>query len=87
MLTFIQSPDDVIAVMIEYKVTSPELMDEARQNSFNDALYKYGWHDLRAWRYTINGENKLLNHSQHLSNHHHHLHLQGYNPTIIDRNE
>lgn len=67
--------------------TSPELMDEARQNSFNDALYKYGWHDLRAWRYTINGENKLLNHSQHLSNHHHHLHLQGYNPTIIDRNE
>ena len=38
MLTFIQSPDDVIAVTIEYKVTSPELMDEARQNSFNDGF-------------------------------------------------
>ncbi|NZA27686.1 hypothetical protein H0E84_14995 [Luteimonas sp. SJ-92] len=26
--------------------TQPELMDETRQNTFNDALYKYGWHGL-----------------------------------------
>lgn len=67
--------------------TNPELLDEARQNSFNDALHKYGWRDLRAWRYTINGQSRLLNHTQHLAYHHHHLHLQGYNPTIVDRNE
>ncbi|WP_058834442.1 EF-hand domain-containing protein [Luteimonas abyssi] len=67
--------------------TNPELMDEARQNAFNNALHKYGWHDLRAWRYTINGQSRLLNHTQHLVNHQHHLHLQGYNPTITDRHE
>ena len=65
----------------------PELMDERRQNSFNDALSKYGWSDLGGWRYEINGESRLLRHTRHLVGHHHHLHLQGYNPTIVEINE
>lgn len=67
--------------------THPELMDEVRQNAFNDALHKYGWRDLKAWRYTINGQSRLLNRTGHLANHHHHLHLQGYNPAVTDRYE
>ncbi|MEN1926781.1 hypothetical protein [Luteimonas qiangzhengi] len=66
---------------------NPELMDEERQNRFNDALRKYGWSDLRAWRYVIGGESRLLRHTQHLRNHQHHLHLQGYSPTIAEINE
>lgn len=55
-------------------------MDESRQNNFNDALYKYGWKSLLSWQY--GPDNKLLNHSKHFANHHDHLHVQGYSPTL-----
>ncbi|KIQ96079.1 hypothetical protein [Lysobacter sp. A03] len=66
---------------------SPELMDEARQNSFNDSLYKYGWKDLRAWTYKIDGKSRNLNHAKHLVSHHHHLHVQGFSPDIDNADE
>ncbi|MEG1024379.1 MAG: glycoside hydrolase family 19 protein [Flavobacterium sp.] len=53
-------------------------MDEKRQNAFNDALYKYGWKSMLSWRY--NG--KMLNHSIHYIDHHHHLHVQSFNPIL-----
>lgn len=62
--------------------TQPTLLDELRQNKFNDALYKFGWKLFFSYRYTIDGEVRLLNHSQHLSNHHHHLHLHHYSPNV-----
>ena len=53
-------------------------MDEKRQNAFNDALYKYGWKSMLSWKY--NG--KMLNHSIHYIDHHHHLHVQSFKPTL-----
>ncbi|MDB9954822.1 hypothetical protein OAD49_04600 [Flavobacteriaceae bacterium] len=61
---------------------NPGLLDEPRQNSFNNALYKYGYTDLIGYKYQTNGQMKLLNHTRHLENHQHHLHLQGYNPNL-----
>ncbi|WP_269789743.1 hypothetical protein [Stenotrophomonas sp. Iso1] len=63
---------------------SPELMDEGRQNLFNDALYRFGWKSMLAWRYRRNGQMRLLNHTQHYAGHHHHLHVQGYAPNVVD---
>ncbi|WP_428231637.1 glycoside hydrolase family 19 protein [Flavobacterium sp.] len=53
-------------------------MDEKRQNTFNDALYKYGWKSMLSCKY--NG--KMLRHSKHFIDHHHHLHLQSFSPTL-----
>ncbi len=53
-------------------------MDETRQNTFNDALYKFGWKDMLSWKYN----KKLLNHSKHFKGHHHHLHVQNYKPNF-----
>lgn len=63
---------------------SPELMDEDRQNLFNDALYRFGWKSMLAWRYQRNGQMRLLNHTRHYVGHHHHLHVQGYAPNVVD---
>ncbi|SFW70352.1 LysM domain-containing protein [Sinomicrobium oceani] len=64
-----------------YIDSSAEDLDEDRQNDFNDALYKYGYTDLLSFKYNIDSEERLLNHSRHYANHHHHLHIQGFNPT------
>jgi predicted chitinase len=56
-------------------------MDEIRQNNFNDALYKFGWKSMLSWKYN---NNKLLNHTTHYDGHNDHLHVQGYNPTLIE---
>lgn len=53
-------------------------LDEVRQNKFNDALYKFGWKSMYSWRYN----NKLLNHTKHLTGHNHHLHIQEFKPTL-----
>ena len=48
-------------------------MDEARQNKFNDALFKFGWKNgFLSWEY----DDKFLNHSTQYDNHDHHLHLK-----------
>ena len=60
-------------------------MDETRQNKFNDELYGFGWKSMLSWKYGKTGSKKLLNHSSHYANHHHHLHTQGYNPNIKDK--
>ena len=53
-------------------------MDEARQNKFNDALYKYGWKSMLSWKYN----NKTLHHAKHFENHNHHLHVQSFTPNL-----
>lgn len=57
-------------------------LDEARQRAFNEALFRFGWKDLIAWEYTKNGSKHLLPRTRHLKNHHHHLHVGGYRPSI-----
>ncbi|ABQ05635.1 glycoside hydrolase family 19 protein [Flavobacterium johnsoniae] len=53
-------------------------MDEKRQNEFNDALFKYGWKNMLSWKYN----KKLLHHSIHYEDHHHHLHIQSFEPNL-----
>lgn len=53
-------------------------MDEERQNAFNDALRKYGWRSMLSWRF----DGRLLNHTAHAVNHHHHLHVQSFTPQL-----
>jgi len=53
-------------------------MDEKRQNEFNDALFKYGWKKMLSWKYN----RKLLHHSIHYEDHHHHLHVQSFEPNL-----
>jgi len=60
-------------------------LDIDRQNTLNDALYKFGWKDMISERF--NGGN-LLNHTSSASerginsDHSNHLHMQGYSPDI-----
>jgi len=58
-------------------------LDESRQNSFNDALYKFGWKSMLSQSYGDKKE-KLLNHATNDSdnNHNDHLHIQGFAPTL-----
>ena len=62
--------------------------DVTRQSSFNEALYKYGWKDMISERF---GNGNLLPHTSSSierkihSDHTTHLHLQGFNPTIIKK--
>lgn len=53
--------------------------DLFRQNEFNDALYRFGWKNLKSFN-VLNLP--LSHHSTHLDDHHHHLHVQGYAPNI-----
>jgi hypothetical protein len=59
-------------------------LDEARQGAFNNALYKFGWTTQLAWRYTKDGEERLLPRTTHYAGHHHHLHVGRYSPNIVD---
>ena len=63
-----------------------------QQNKFNDALYLFGWGRLEKMYseyFTYNGNSKyLLNHTNHMKKegeyeHYHHLHLTGFDHTLI----
>ncbi|WP_418262705.1 hypothetical protein [Flavobacterium faecale] len=60
---------------------APDSLDYARQNKWNDALYKFGWKKMLGWTYTVKKKTKYLHHISHKTrNHHHHLHVQKYEP-------
>ena len=62
---------------------NPDMLDDVRQNKWNDALYKFGWKSMLGWTYKRNGKVNYLNHlPKNTKNHHHHLHLQGYKPSF-----
>ncbi len=64
--------------------TEPEKLDTSRQNSFNNALIKFGWTKFLGWTYTINGVKHKLNHiPKNTTNHNHHLHIEIYNHDFI----
>ncbi|MDQ0595311.1 putative chitinase [Chryseobacterium ginsenosidimutans] len=58
-------------------------LDETRQNTFNDALYKFGWKSMLSQNYGDKSD-KILNHCTHDKdkNHNDHLHIQGFAPTL-----
>lgn len=64
----------------------PDLLDEERQAAFNRALQRFGWKSLLSYRYRLDGQTKLLPLTKHFENHHHHLHVQGYNPHMVQIN-
>lgn len=53
--------------------------DQARNSIFTEALYRFGYTDLKSYNLP-NGE--ILPRTSHLSGHHNHLHLQGFKPNI-----
>jgi hypothetical protein len=53
--------------------------DYERQNKLNDALYKFGWKML-GWSYTIKKRQNTSITLHKTANHHHHLHVQDYEP-------
>ena len=55
---------------------------EERQAAFNCALHRFGWKSLLSYRYHLGGKAKLLPLTKHFDNHHH-LHVQGYNPHMV----
>ena len=68
--------------------------DVEQQNKFNDALYLFGWGRLEKMYseyFTYNGNSKyLLNHTKHMKktgvggyDHYHHLHLTGFDHSLI----
>ncbi|NRS88194.1 hypothetical protein HNQ02_001108 [Flavobacterium sp. 7E] len=60
---------------------SPDALDVRRQNKWIDALYKFGWKQMLGWSYTIDKKTEYLHHITHKTkNHHHHLHVQSYEP-------
>lgn len=59
-------------------------LDEERQGAFNDALFKFGWTSQLAWRYSKNGKQRLLPRTIHYAGHHHHLHVGGYAPNLVE---
>lgn len=63
--------------------------DIQRQNTFNNALHRFGWTDMLSERFTPAGQTEsiLLNHTRHYNKcrHHNHLHLQGFKPNLISR--
>ncbi|WP_240665132.1 hypothetical protein [Flavobacterium columnare] len=64
---------------------TPKLLDFERQNKWNEALYKFGWKSMLGWTYTLDGKTYKLRYiPKNSDNHHHHLHLQGYNPNFIE---
>lgn len=65
----------------------PHLLDEDRQAEFIDALRRFGWKSMLSYRYQRNGESRLLKGTTHYDGHHHHLHLQGYSPTMEEVHE
>lgn len=64
--------------------SAPDDLDEIRQASFNEAMYKFGWKQMLAWQYIKNGVPKLLPRTVHYPLHNDHLHLGRYQPNIKD---
>ena len=64
------------------------MLDDFRQNQWNDALFKFGWKSMLGWTYN---RNKKINYLHHLpkntKDHHHHLHLQGFAPNFKEIKE
>ncbi|MBC7388138.1 MAG: hypothetical protein H7329_02910 [Opitutaceae bacterium] len=58
-------------------------MDEARQNKFNDALFRFGWKSMLCSYYT----GKLLNNCTADEDHYDHLHVQSYTPDFKEVKE
>lgn len=67
--------------------SAPEDLDEVRQAKFNEAMYKFGWKQMLAWKYTKNGEGRLLPRTIHYPKHDDHLHVGRYQPLIKDRSD
>lgn len=67
---------------LAYEQARPELLDEARQKAFIEALYRFGWKSMLSYRYERDGETRLLARTRHYRGHYHHLHLQGYTPDV-----
>jgi N-acetylmuramoyl-L-alanine amidase len=69
--------------------TEPSALDIIRQEKFMDALMKFGYKSFLSFNITINKKKFILKNSSHLTDHHHHLHLnrQGYNPIYKEINE
>ncbi|HVI46644.1 MAG TPA: DUF4280 domain-containing protein [Chitinophaga sp.] len=61
------------------------MLDEERQNKFNDALFKFGWKQMLSWSY--GEDDKLLNHTRKYDGHNDHLHLQDYSPKFKEMKE
>lgn len=67
---------------------NPDMLDDVRQNKWNDALYRFGWKSMLGWSYKRNGKINYLHHlPKNTKNHHHHLHLQGYSPNFKEIRE
>ncbi|WP_428067674.1 hypothetical protein [Chryseobacterium gambrini] len=67
---------------------NPDMLDDVRQNKWNDALYRFGWKSMLGWSYKRNGKINYLHHlPKNAKNHHHHLHLQGYSPNFKEIRE
>lgn len=58
--------------------------DQARNSNFTSALNRFGYTDLKSYRYNGAWNSMLLPETTHLRGHHNHLHLQGYNPRITN---
>ncbi|EJL74230.1 hypothetical protein [Chryseobacterium populi] len=67
---------------------NPDMLDDVRQNKWNDALNRFGWKSMLGWTYRRNGKVNYLHHlPKNTANHHHHLHLQGYSPNFKEIKE
>ena len=61
----------------------PDKLDADRQDALNEALFLFGWKDMLSYRYRLNGVSTLPARSRMIdNNHHHHLHIQRFNPNI-----
>jgi hypothetical protein len=67
---------------------APDSLDYARQNKWNEALYKFGWKSMLGWTYKSKGKTKYLKHISHnTANHYHHLHVQHFEPLFKEIKE
>lgn len=80
--------------MGEATILQDKHFDILNQNKFNDALFSFGWGRLEKMysEYFTHKERKnyLLNHTKHMRKdgkngyrHYHHLHLSGFNHSLI----
>ncbi|WP_010522587.1 LysM peptidoglycan-binding domain-containing protein [Aquimarina agarivorans] len=58
--------------------TNPKKLDKVRQEKFIDSLKDFGWKRFYSFNYTIDNKESILKDSDHLTGHHHHLHLRQY---------
>ena len=57
--------------------------DKSANQKMVDSFYKYGFKSQLSYPMTQDGW--ILNHTKSFKNHHHHLHIQGFSPTIINK--